>query len=153
MTDINEIEARLRRLEDIESARNMHHLYAETLDEPNAKTVAPLFAEDAVLHTPMGDFEGRAAIEDFYAVAFEADPSVKRHLIVNPKVVTAEPGLVRLQSYFVYVGRGDDASIIGWGTYDDTVDVSGPVPLFKEKTIEVHVGTTLDAGWAKETEE
>lgn len=149
MNDMDELIARVRRLEDIEAARNMYHVYAETLDDPNAKTVAQLFAEDAVLHTPMGDFTGRQAIEDFYASAFEADTSLKQHLIVNPKVVSAEPGRVRLQSYFLYLGRGDDASIIGWGTYDDTVDVTGPDPLFVEKTIGIIVGTTLDQGWKK----
>lgn len=150
MTDIEELMARVRRLEDIEKARNMHHVYAETLDEPNAKTAAQLFTEDAILHTPVGSFTGRNAIEDFYASAFEADTSLKQHLIVNPKVISAESGQVRLQSYFLYLGRGDDSSIVGWGTYDDTIDVSGPEPLFVEKTIGIIVGTTLDAGWKKD---
>jgi len=152
MTDIEDLMARVRRLEDVEAARNMHHVYAETLDEPNAKTVAQLFAEDGVLHTPVGSFTGRQAIEDFYTAALDADTSLKQHLIVNPKVVSAEAGRVRLQSYFLYLGRGDDASVIGWGTYDDTVDVSGPEPLFAEKTIRIIVGTTLDAGWKKDAQ-
>ena len=152
MTDIEELMARVRRLEDVEAARNMHHIYASTLDEPSAKTVAQLFTEDGVLNTPVGSFTGRQAIEDFYAAAFEADTSLKQHLIVNPKVISAEPGQVRLQSYFLYLGRGDDASVIGWGTYDDTVDVSGPEPLFAEKTIDIIVGTTLDAGWKKDAQ-
>jgi hypothetical protein len=145
-----DLEARLRRLEDIEAARGMYHLYAEILDEPDAGAVASLFAEDGVLHTPMGDFEGRGAIEDFFQKAFDADTSLKRHFIVNPRVVETHPGTVRLQSYFLYVGRGDEQSIIGWGTYDDVVDVTGPAPLFREKTIAVHVGTDLSQGWAKD---
>lgn len=144
------IEARLQRLEDIETARGMFHLYAETLDVPDARTVAALFTEDAVLHTPMGSFEGRASIEDFYEKAFAADPSVKRHFIVNPRVVGSGDGAVRLQSYFFYTGRGDATSIIGWGTYDDVVDVTGAEPRFREKTIAVHVGTDLAKGWARE---
>ena len=149
MSDIDELLARVSRLEDIEAARNMHHIYASTLDEPSAKTVAQLFAEDAVLNTPVGSFTGRQAIQDFYAAALEADTSLKQHLITDVKVVSAESGRVRLQSYFLYLGRGDDDSVIGGGTYDDTVDVSGPEPLFVEKTIDIIVGTTLDAGWKK----
>jgi hypothetical protein len=145
-----DLEDRLRRLEGIEVARGIYHVYAETLDEPDAKAVAALFAEDGVLRTPVGDFEGRGAIEDFYRKAFEADTSLKRHFIVNPRVAETAPGTVRLRSYFLYVGRGDDKSIIGWGTYDDLVDVSGPEPLFKEKRITVHVGTDLAQGWAKD---
>ena len=152
MSDIEDLVARVRRLEDVEAARNMHHIYASTIDEPSAKTVAQLFAEDAVLNTPMGSFEGRQAIEDFYAMAFEADTSLKQHLITDVKVVSAEAGRVRLQSYFLFLGRGDDASVIGWGTYDDTVDVTGPEPIFVEKTIDIIVGTTLDAGWKKDAQ-
>jgi ketosteroid isomerase-like protein len=145
--DLTEIEARLRRLEDIEAARGIYQVYAKTLDVPVADTVAELFTEDAVLHTPIGDFTGRDAVREFFRTAFDNDPSVKRHFIVNPRVVASEPGRVTLTSYFLYVGRGDD-SLIGWGTYDDVVDVTGPEPRFREKTITVHHGTTLSAGWA-----
>lgn len=149
---MSDIETRLKRLEDIEAARAMFNIYASTLDEPDAKTVAELFAEDAVLHTPMGDFQGRDAIEEFFGLAFKADPSVKRHFIVNPRVMETSPGTVRLHSDFLYVGRGDAQSIIGWGSYDDVVDTSGSEPVFREKTIAVHVGTNLATGWAKEAE-
>jgi uncharacterized protein (TIGR02246 family) len=144
-----DLEARLRRLENIEVARGFYYTYAETLDVPDPKTVAALFAEDGVLHTVMGDFEGRAAIAEFFAAAFAADTSVKRHFIVNPRVLQAGPQTVHLRSYFFYVGQGDDQSVLGWGTYDDVVDVSGDEPLFQEKTITVHVGTDLAHGWAK----
>ena len=146
---MSDIEARLKRLEDIETARSIFHIYAAVLDEPDPVTVARLFAPDAVLHTPVGDFEGRQAIQDFYAAAFEADPSVKRHLIVNPKVVHAADGRVRLVSDFLYLGQGDDQSIIGWGSYEDVVDTTGESPVFQEKTIAVHVGTDLATGWPK----
>jgi ketosteroid isomerase-like protein len=149
---MSDIEARLKRLEDIEAARAMFNIYASTLDEPDAKTVGQLFAEDAVLRTPMGDFQGRDAIEEFFGMAFKADPSVKRHFIVNPRVIDASDGTVRFHSDFLYVGRGDAQSIIGWGSYDDVVDTTGPEPVFREKTIAVHVGTDLASGWAMDTE-
>lgn len=140
--------ARVQRLEDIETARGAFHLYASRLDEPDAVSAADLFTEEAVLTTPMGVYTGRHAIRDFYAAAFAADPSIKRHFIVNSRVVDCSPGSVRFQSYFLYTGRGDATSVIGWGTYDDTVDVTGPEPRFAAKTIEVHVGTDLSTGWA-----
>lgn len=144
---LEQLEGRVARLESIETARGFFHTYAETLDEPDPATVAQLFAEDGVLHTPMGSFEGRPAIQAFYKEAFAADTSLKRHFLANAKADLVEPGVVRLLSYFLYVGRGDD-SIIGWGTYDDVVDVRGEVPVFREKKIEVHMGTTLGEGWA-----
>lgn len=145
-----DLEARVRRLEDIETARGIFNTYAETLDVPRATAVAALFTEGGVLRTPVGEFTGRSAIAEFFGKAFEADPSIKRHFITNSRVVAAEPGRVRFHSYFLYTGRGADQSIIGWGTYDDLVDVTGEAPLFAEKTIEVHVGTDLVSGWAEE---
>lgn len=148
----DDLEARVRRLEEVESARGMFNIYAETLDVPDASAVATLFTDSGVLHTALGTFTGRPAIEEFYRKAFAADPSVKRHFVVNPRVVEATPGIVRLKSYFLYVGRGT-RSIIGWGTYDDVVDVSGAQPRFREKTITVHLGTDLAAGWAAEEDD
>jgi hypothetical protein len=147
MTDLTALEARLTKLEDIEAARSVFHLYANTLDEPRADTVAALFTEDGVLHTPVGSFSGRDEVEKFYAGAFSADPSVKRHFIVNPKATWLSAGRVKLESYFLYTGRGDRTSIIGWGTYDDVVDVTGSEPRFVEKTISIHVGSDLATGW------
>lgn len=148
--DLDQLLERVARLEAIETARGMFHVYAETLDVPDAGRVAALFTEDGVLTTPVGAFSGRAAIEEFYASAFATDTSLKRHFIVNPRILRADASQVRLSSYFLYTGRGDDTSIIGWGTYDDTIDVTGPAPLFSAKTIAVHVGTDLATGWAKE---
>lgn len=150
--DLTEIESRLRRLEEIETARGMFQVYAETLDVPNAKAVAALFTDDAVLRTPMGDFTGREAIQGFFQMAFDGDSSVKRHFIANPRVVATSPGSVSLESYFFYVGRGDTLSLIGWGTYSDVVDVSGAEPRFSEKTITMHVGTDLATGWVKDAQ-
>lgn len=143
-----DLAARVQRLEDIESARGLFNTYAETLDVPDADAVTALFAEDAELHVPFGSFTGRAEIRKFFAEAFEADPSLKRHFIVNPKVVSVEGRRVRMRSYLLYLGRGAESSIIGWGTYDDTIDVSGPEPVFASKTIAIHVGTDLATGWA-----
>jgi hypothetical protein len=147
---MDSVEQRLQRLEDIETARGIHHTYAAALDRPVPEVVAGLFAEDAVLHTPLGSFDGREAIREFYASAFEADPSVKRHFIVNPRVVDHARGRVTLDSYFLYSGRGA-ASLIGWGTYRDVVDVRTGSPIFAEKTIDAHVGTDLSAGWAEDS--
>src|SRR4051794_1112531 len=108
----NDFEARLRRLEDIETARGIFHTYAHTLDEPHAGAVAALFTEDGILRVPGAEVAGRRAIEDFYETALAAEPSLKRHFIVNARVADTTPGRVRFESYFFYVGRGDARSVI-----------------------------------------
>jgi len=145
----DDLTARVQRLEDIESARGMFHTYAQILDEPNADAVAALFTDDGVLTVPFGTFTGRAEIRKFFADAFAADTSLKRHFIVNPRVVDVSNRTVTLASYLLYVGRGDDASIIGWGEYVDRIDVSGPEPRFASKTIDIHHATDLATGWAR----
>jgi hypothetical protein len=146
--ELSDLRRRVLRLEETEVARGLLHAYAHALDVPVAERVASLFAVDGTLRTSRGVAEGRAEISEFFRTAFAADPSVKRHFIMTPRATWLGPGRVRLQSYFLYVGRGADASVIGWGTYDDIIDVSGPEPLFAEKVIEVHVGTDLATGWA-----
>jgi hypothetical protein len=148
MSELDHLKMRLGRLEDLETARSIFHDYAAALDEPEPAAVSALFAEDAVLHTPMGSFTGRSEIEKFYREAFAADPSVKRHFIANPKATWIADGFVRLESYFLFVGRDAAASVVGWGTYEDQVDVSGEAPLFAAKAISVHVATDLSRGWA-----
>jgi hypothetical protein len=148
--DLDEIRHRLRRLEQIEQARNFLHTYAQTQDEPDPQRAAELFREDGTLTTSLGVVRGRAAIADFYTGAFSRDTSEKRHYIVNPHTTWLEEGLVRIRSYFLFVGRGDDASRIGWGQYDDTIDVSGERPCFAAKTIDLEVKTDLADGWQRD---
>jgi hypothetical protein len=147
--ELVDLERRLRRLEQIERARGFMLTYAETVDEPDPGTVADLFREDAVLTTSRGVARGRAEIRDFFTAAFAADRSQKRHFLVNLRATWLEDGLVRLESYFHFVGRLPEASTLGWGRYDDTVDVSGGRPCFTAKTIVLDLRTDLTQGWAR----
>lgn len=142
-----DLRARLDRHDDIEAARGILFDYAKVLDTPDPATVTALFTEDGVLHTAAGSCHGHPEIERFFTAAFTRDPSHKRHFITNSKLTWLAPDRVRIDSYFLFVGRGD-RSVIGWGTYLDIVDVSGTDPRFAEKTIDVHLTSTLDAGWA-----
>jgi hypothetical protein len=138
---------RVRRLEEIETARNLLHRYAETLDQPTPETVAALFTPDGALHTRLGDCVGREQITTFFRDRLATDRSEKRHFIVSPRTTWLGPGRVAIAAYFLFTGRGDDRSILGWGTYDDVVRIVDGEALFEDKTIELHVGTDLQAGW------
>lgn len=138
---------RVQRLEEVEAARGLFQAYAAALDTPRPETVAALFTGHGTLTTPKGVATGPDEIGTFFEAAFTRDPSVKRHFIVNPRATWLEAGRVRLESHFFFVGQGS-ASVIGWGTYDDVVDVTGAEPLFAAKTITMHVSTTLADGWA-----
>jgi hypothetical protein len=138
---------RLTVLEELERARGLLHAYAAALDKPDAAVVSSFFVPDAVLVTPRGRFAGRDQIADYYRTAWAADPSSKRHFVASPQLSRRQPGLVESEAYFLFVGRGDKDSIIGWGTYQDTISVAGERPLFVSRTIDIHLRTDLDTGW------
>lgn len=146
-TDPDGLARRVARLEDCESARNLLHAYAESLDTPVPDAVGALFTEDGSLTVPSGTWHGRSGVADFYRDRFAADPSDKRHFITSPRTTWLAPGLVEVASYFVFTGRAPERSVIGWGTYLDRIRVEGGTAWFESKTITPHVGTDLDAGW------
>ncbi|MCQ0013659.1 nuclear transport factor 2 family protein [Actinomadura madurae] len=122
--DLSGLLGRLRRLEDMEAARNHLHRYAATLDAPTAESIAALFTEDGVLRTRLGEFTGREAIAGFYRDRLAADPSEKRHFIVSPRTTWTGPGTVEIASYFLFTARAG-TSVLGWGTYLDRLRVRG----------------------------
>ncbi|HEY8534248.1 MAG TPA: nuclear transport factor 2 family protein [Micromonospora sp.] len=138
----------VRQQDECRRATGILHAFAASLDEPDVDTVLKLFREDAVLETPRFTARGHAEIGAFFQRAWAADPSTKRHFVMSPRVTWLEPGRVRLETYFLFVGRLPGSSIIGWGTYDDIVDVSGQEPLFAYIRMESHLRTDLQSGWA-----
>mgnify|MGYP001984240043 FL=1 len=62
------LEARVRAVEDTDAIRNLKARYAELCDDSyNPDGIAALFVEDAVWESgPLGRFEGRDAIREFF---------------------------------------------------------------------------------------
>ncbi|MFI1462169.1 nuclear transport factor 2 family protein [Nocardia carnea] len=147
-SELAELRENVRRLQAAEAARDHVHTYARTLDEPDPETVTALFAPDAALTTPSRTVRGAAEIRNFFETAFAADPSVKRHFVANVRTAWLGDSRVRVQSQFFFTGSGTGRSIIGWGGYDDVVDVGGDRPCFAEKSVTVEVSTDLANGWA-----
>jgi 3-phenylpropionate/cinnamic acid dioxygenase small subunit len=141
---------RLNRLESAERARELTAHYAHCLDVKDFDALAGLFTEDAVLHAGPDTFTGRTAVMDFFRHAIEVvDPSVKKHLMANPRVTHSATGEVRIDSYFLYTAIGE-ASVLGWGSYADVVRIGeGDVARFSEKRITVDVAADVREGWAK----
>ncbi|WP_067679444.1 nuclear transport factor 2 family protein [Nocardia miyunensis] len=148
--ELAELRERVRRLEAAEIARDHLYAYARILDDPRPDTVTALFAPDAVLTTPSRKVKGRAEIREFFGWAFRADPSIKRHFVADARTSWLGDSRVRVRAQVLFTRRGAGRSVIGWGSYDDIVDVSGPRPLFTEKNMAVEVSTDLATGWAYE---
>ncbi|WP_200304651.1 nuclear transport factor 2 family protein [Streptomyces adelaidensis] len=141
---------RLNRLETAERARELTAHYALCLDRKDFEALAGLFTEDAVLHAGPDTCTGHAAVMAFFHSAIEVvDPSVKKHLMANPRVTHTAPDEVRVDSYFLYTAIGE-ASVLGWGSYADVVRIGEDgMARFSEKRITVDVAADVREGWAK----
>ena len=59
---------------------------------------------------------------------------------------------VLVESSFIYTYAGPDTSILGWGTYYDTVRIVDGVARISAKRIRVDVHADSRAGWATEAD-
>lgn len=84
MSDLS-LEARIRRLEDIESIKQLKARYAAACDDDyNANALAKLFTEDAIWDGgPMGCHKGQDAIRQFFSVSDQVVPFAIHH-VTNP---------------------------------------------------------------------
>jgi hypothetical protein len=132
---------------DCVRATNILHTFALAVDEQEIDSVLACFRVDAELTTPRRSWRGIEEIREFFAAAWAADPSAKRHFVATPRVTWLGPGRVRLEAYFSFIGRLPEQSVLGWGRYDHVVDVRGEQPLLERAGMESHLRTDLAAGW------
>ncbi len=144
---IENLLARLERLETAEAAREVTWRYANAVDGPDYVLLGGVFTDDAVLVTRKGPREGRDAIIEYYRTAM-ADPVARKHFVVNQTVTSTGPGTALVESYFLYTYAGDDTAILGWGNYVDRVRVIDGVGYIEEKRISIDVHADVREGWA-----
>lgn len=145
--EVSTLQERLRQLEASEAARSLLNEYAMAADGRVVEPVLALFSPDAVLHSPRGVHAGLDEIARSYRDGWAMDPSRKRHFVTNVQTAVRPDGTVEASAYFFYVGRDATRSVIGWGSYDDRIDVSGNRPVFLAKKITLIMSTDLDNGW------
>lgn len=147
-----DLAARVQRLEDIHAATDILYEYGRRfdVDEPDPDFVAELFAEDAVLTSPIGEYRGRERIADFVRAVAALDPTKKTHLFPNVRCTWMGPGSVRLQAAMLVLGRGVHRSAIAWGgNVLDARVVDGHASI-GSLTIINDVATDLATGWPRD---
>ncbi|WP_293786291.1 nuclear transport factor 2 family protein [uncultured Aeromicrobium sp.] len=137
---------RLERLERRELARTAAASYAYAIDDGEPAQIAAIFHPEGSLTIPSATFRGRDAIAAFYASRNRG--ADRRHFITNVTVEDTDVDTqFALTAYFLFTGREPGRSALGWGVYDDLVDVAEGIPLLLSKSITPAVFTDLDSGW------
>jgi hypothetical protein len=161
MTTLEELERRVRGLEDAESIRRLKARYAELVDAryakgaprpadqlaPLAEAIAALFTEDAVWDGgAMGVCTGRDAIR-----ARMAEPTLhfSRHYFVNPDIaVDGDRARGRWELLAPCTSR-DDQPMWMAGVEEDAYERVAGIWLHSRMQLAVHFFAPHERGWAR----
>lgn len=114
-------------LEDRLAITDLLSRYCHAMDAARADLCIELFIDDAVLDTPVGAAEGRAAIRDWMEqrLALRSSEYQVGHYMLNPLLASLGPGWARVRSMLLYTRqaiKGDGgAELLGTGIYEDQV--------------------------------
>jgi len=120
MTGQLTLEARIRRLEDLEEIRQLKYRYAAFCDDHfDADGIAGLFAEDGIWEGAGMRHVGREAIRRFWQ---PVDPPLASHLMTNP-LITLDGDRANGKWWIIGpMSRLEDGRTVGYwqlATYDD----------------------------------
>ncbi len=156
MEPITDLEARLRRLEDIEAIKQLKARYCAYCDDGyDADGIASLFTEDAVWDggRTFGRAEGREAIRAHFVGAGDR-VTIARHQVMNP-IIEVEPdgtgdratGHWLLFQPCTNAGRDGEQAVWLAATYADTYRRDGDSWLISSTEIDVAFFSPFDTGW------
>ena len=151
MGRLEELESRVRTLEDTDAIRNLKAKYAGLSDnnyDPDG--LAALFVEDAVWESgSLGRFEGREAIREFFRGASKIF-TFAIHYSLNAQIeVTGDSAKARWYLFMpCTVGDGDRAMWRAGIDDEEYVRLDGRW-MFKSKKSTGVFSTPFDSGWAK----
>jgi uncharacterized protein (TIGR02246 family) len=120
------LEARVRRLEDLEAIRRLFADYRRALDGKDWDAYCRLFTEDGVFEANGRRFEGREAIHAMLLGMLGTDLEATRgddvHIVANPVVeVDGDRATASLTWAYVVRGDGDRPVLLKLGHYDDAL--------------------------------
>ena len=147
---LEELERRVRVLEDIEQIKVLKRSYCANCDSYDADGIANLFTEDAVWEgEPFGKSQGREQIRSRFQKAPQMMPFAV-HMVLNPIIEVngdTAKGTWYLFQACTFADR--DRAIWGSARYDeDYVRVEGHW-MFQHLRLTSHFWTPFEEGWVK----
>lgn len=147
----NDLESRLRRLEDFEAIRQLKHRYASLCDDGyDAARLAPLFTEDAVWDGGvLGRFEGREAIRRFFESCSKIVPFAIHQVSNEILEVDGDRATGRWYLWEPLVFAQGDQALWMAARYDDRYRRASGTWRFERVTIDLRMLSPYEQGFAK----
>lgn len=155
MAPAGDLEARVRRLEDIEAIKQLKAQYCAACDDGyDADRLAALFTEDAIWDggRTFGVVEGREAIRKHFRGASKR-LTIARHQVMNPIIeIDGDEASGHWLLFQPCTSAGADGEQAVWlaATYADRYARSGDGWLIARTDIEVAFFTPYDRGWVEQ---
>ena len=114
-------------LEDRLAITELLARYCHAMDASRADLVIDLFAEDAILETPVGNAEGREAILDWIEnrLSLRSVDYQVGHYLLNPLLAPISQTRIQVRSMLLYTRQAVDADLsaelLSTGIYEDEV--------------------------------
>jgi len=151
VTTIEELETRIRLLEDIEAIKKLKATYLYLQDARDWQGMANLFADDGLADFgSLGRIEGKAQIAEFYRDVLPRSFSFMAHMGHNP-IIEVEGDRATGKWYFELPATHAPTNRAVWiagGYEDEYVKVNGGWKLKTCVGIPYYI-TPYDEGWVK----
>lgn len=153
MTELRDLEARIRVLEDIEAIKRLKYKYFRCIDKGLWDEIGDCFAEDGVAdYVPGMPLEGRPAIAKFFNENIAPAYSMCVHQGHNPEIEltsdTTATGQWELDNFMV-TAKTNMGLWIGAFYEDEYVKEKGEWRIKRTKVSFIFM-SDIEKGWAKE---
>jgi len=153
MNESRDLEARIRRLEDLEAIKRIKHKYFRCIDQGLWDEIGNCFAEEGIAdYDPEAPLQGRAAITKFFKENIAPAYSMCVHQGHNPELEltsdTTATGIWQLENFMLTAETNTGFWIAG-SYEDDYIKEKGEWKINRTKVILIF-WSDIEKGWAKE---
>jgi ketosteroid isomerase-like protein len=146
-TDLASLEARIRRLEDIEAIRRLRLDYHACVNRHAMPDATPLYTDDAFIDFgPTAQARGPAEIRALYE-RLNANVDMIKQFAANHEIDVAGDEATGHAWVDARYGQGD-VSIIACASYADRYRRTPEGWKFSEMVVTIHFGVPVQQGWA-----